>query len=111
DDVFPTPRDWPSLDAEWWHDRWQCRATPTIGIALRGFPRSLLTRAAIQFPLPGRFIVGAGAVSPLFTSIFTSTRRFSARPERVLLSATGSSSPKPYGVTIRRSGILCCSTR
>src|SRR5262252_1475381 len=59
------------------------------------------------FPLPLEpgFIVGAGWVRPLLTRTFTSTRRFSALPERVLLSAIGFDSPKPYGVTMRRSGI------
>jgi hypothetical protein len=38
-------------------------------------------------------IWGAPCVSPRLTKIFTSTRRFSARPARVLLSATGCDSP------------------
>lgn len=41
---------------------------------------------------------------PLLTSTLTSTRRFSARPDRVALSATGFVAPKPNGVMTRRSG-------
>src|SRR2546428_228907 len=57
-------------------------------------------------PVLGVAIVGAGCVSPLLTSNFISTRRFCARPLREVFSATGCDSPNPYGVTMRRSGML-----
>ncbi len=45
-------------------------------------------------------------VIPRLRSILTSTRRFWARPEAVVLSATASVLPYPIGVMKRRSGIL-----
>jgi hypothetical protein len=46
-----------------------------------------------QNPLPGVVMVGADCSNPLFTSTFTSTRRFWVRPSRVRLSAIGCDSP------------------
>src|SRR6185369_11216490 len=48
---------------------------------------------------------------PLLTSTLISTRRFSARPSVVALSATGFSEPYPNGCTRRRKGRLYVVTR
>jgi hypothetical protein len=115
-DVFPTSRDWLII----FRRRLAARSLAMYGnpdlsglslVNERNPDQLGIALPAYWPPSLGLFMVGAGWVRPLLTRIFTSTRRFSARPVLVLLSATGSNSPKPYGVTMRRSGILWFSTR
>ena len=61
-------------------------------------------RPAQRFELTGR-LTFTGDAMPRLTRIFTSARRFSFRPARVLLSATGIASPYPNGSMIRRKGM------
>ncbi len=63
------------------------------------------------YSVRGQPVTCTGEWRPRLIRIRTSARRLRRRPSAVVLSAAGSSSPKPCGFTNTRSGMRCSSAR